>query len=257
MARLGTRWRTVLVAVLAVALLAMPALVGFAAGKATTDAQTKPPEAVITADIAAQQSHDEAAYLACRAKHEVAPECQKIIATIKRNQPEADVMGDVVRAKLVGVKPLSEKLAAAITRLDVYKAVWPQVVTYYVAIDYQLKKESRWFYNGVNYRLYVLALEEGRWVIVEASMAPVNIIRDAGYGFNTPEEARAAGLERIRERTGKFLNLQGKVIEDLAATPEQLREEKGLAALSSRLLTSIHVLLRSGFTGSVWGGSRR
>ncbi|ACX52185.1 hypothetical protein Adeg_1053 [Ammonifex degensii KC4] len=209
MRRLGARWRAVMVAVLAVVLLAMPALVEFAAGKATTDAQTKPPEAVIAADIAAQQSHDEGAYLACRAKHEAAPECQKIIANIKRNQPEADVMRDVVRAKLVGVKPLPEKLAAAITWLDVYKAVWPQVVTYYVAIDYQLKKESRWFYNGVNYRLYVLALEDGRWVIVEASMAPVNIIRDAGYGFNTPEEARAAELERIREKAGKFLNLQG------------------------------------------------
>lgn len=240
MARLGAWWRVALVVVLAAVLLAVPALVGFAAGKVGNSTQTEPPEAVIAADIVAQESHDEAAYLACRAKHEAAPECQKIIASIKKNQPGADVMQDVVRAKLMGIKPLPEKLAAVITRLDIYKAVWPQVASYYVATDYQLKKESRWFYNGVNYRLYILALEGDRWVIVEASVAPVNIIRDAGYGFNTPEEAKAAELERIRERTGKFLNLQGKVIEDLAATPEQLCEERGLA-VSVQPLSDEHV----------------
>jgi len=57
-------------------------------------------------------------------------------------------------------------------------------------IEYQLKKENRAFYNGVNYRLYVLAAEEGRWVIVEE--APVHRMVEAGYGFGTPEEKIAS-----------------------------------------------------------------
>lgn len=197
-------------------------------------------EMVIATDVAVQAKHDDAAYLACRAKHEAAPECREIIAAIKKNQPEADVIQDVVTAKLTGIKPLSEKLAAGLTRLDIYKTVWPQVTTYYVAIDYQLKKESRWFYNGVNYRLYVLALEDDHWVIVEASMAPVNIIQSAGYGFGTMEEARAAEIERVREKTGKFVNPRGEVIEDVAATAAQLQEEKGTATAIQPLVVNEH-----------------
>ncbi|MDH7486500.1 MAG: hypothetical protein QHJ81_09535 [Anaerolineae bacterium] len=74
--------------------------------------------------------------------------------------------------------------------MDRYLALYGQVRAYVVAIDYHLRQQSRHFHEGVNFRLYVLAPEEGHWVIVEASEIPPHRAAEAGYGLGTAEEEK-------------------------------------------------------------------
>lgn len=185
------------------------------------------PESIITKDVKAQKNQDDVTYINLRSTNEMAAECQSIIKTIKTNQPENDVMKDVVNADIVGIKELPDNIASRFINLSLYRNVWSEVKTYYVGINYSVKNESRWFYNGVNYRLYVLALENNQWVIVESAMAPSDLIVNTGYGFSTQDEKTAIDILKYREKTGKFINKKHEVIEDIAATSDQLKKEKG------------------------------
>jgi len=133
---------------------------------------------------------------------------------------------NIEKAQLVGIKPLPLNLAGGLTRIDKYLELYRQIRAYYVGIDYKLKQEKRHLYNGVNYRLYILGQEKGNWVIVEASESPVHRMIEAGYGFGTPEEKIALRIQKERERTGKFINAKGEIIEDIGAVPKQIKKER-------------------------------
>lgn len=184
------------------------------------------PESIIASDIKAQQQQDYKTYLAIRSTNEVATECQSIISAIQRNQPENDVMKDVVSAELSRIKSIPNNIASNYTNMCQYNNTWKQVKAYYVAINYKVSKENRWFYNGVNYRLYILALENNHWVIVEVAMAPTIRIVSDGYGFDDVDEQKALNILRTREKSGQFVNPSGQVIENISATTDQLKEEK-------------------------------
>ena len=57
-----------------------------------------------------------------------------------------------------------------------------------IFVNYQLESENQYVYNGVNYWLYLLALEEDQWVIIQISHIPVHRMIEEGYGFGTAEE---------------------------------------------------------------------
>ena len=175
------------------------------------------PVDVIRADVTAQNNHDWSTFLAIRTPKAGPPENRNDWIKVRNINPEADIMKNIVTVQLAGIKPLPFSLAEGLTRMDKYLDLYSEVRAYYVAIDYRLKEENRSFYNGVNYRFYVLASEEGNWVIVEASEAPVHRMIEAGYGFGTPEEMTALRIQEERELTGKFINPKGEVIEILAA----------------------------------------
>ena len=184
------------------------------------------PEAVIETDVAAQNNHDWLTFLSIRTTKPGPPENKNDWIKIREINPDADIMKNIVIAQLTGIKPLPISLSAGITRMDWYLDLYSEVRTYYVAINYRVKKENRSFYNGVNYRFYVLALERGRWVIVEASEAPVHRMVEVGYGFSTPEEKTALRIQEERERTGKFINPKGEELAEtgrLAVTGDQQR----------------------------------
>lgn len=184
------------------------------------------PETVIAEDIGAQQNHDLNTYLSLRTNNPLSSEQIEVVKNANRDV----IAPEVVQAKLVGVEQLPEMVAEGVAghSIDLYDTVWADVRVYYVAIDYRLTTETRWYYNGVNYRLYILALDNNRWVVVEASMAPINLIVRAGYGFGSNDEAKAAALEDYRAKTGQFTDLQGNVIENIAATEAQLQQERAL-----------------------------
>lgn len=187
---------------------------------------TETPETIIAEDIKAQQNHDLNAYLSLRTNNSISSEQIDVI----KNTSKDGLNPEVEQAKLVGLKQLPEKLAEEVAghSMDLYITAWPDVRAYYVAIDYKLKKETRWYYNGVNYRLYILALDNNKWVVVEASMAPINQIVKTGNGFGGNDESKAANIEKNRVKTGKFTNLKGDIIEDIGATKEQLQQERAL-----------------------------
>ncbi|MBC8448530.1 MAG: SpoIID/LytB domain-containing protein [Chloroflexi bacterium] len=155
-----------------------------------------PPEAVIEADIAAQDSHDWSTFLCLRTAQAGPPESRSNHAFLGGGKGlPRPVLQDIVSARLVAAQPLPLHVAAGLTRMDRYLALYGQARAYVVAIDYQLEEQSQQFYNGVNYRLYVLAPEEGQWVIVEASEVPLHRVVEAGYGFGTLEEGKALRLQ--------------------------------------------------------------
>ncbi len=183
---------------------------------APSSAATNPAEAVIQADIAAQAAHDAASFLNLRSAKPEAPENRNDWANLRRKYPADDFIENILTARLIALKPVPLQVAAGLTHMAEYLQTYGDAQAYYVAIDYRLRKEIRAHYNGVNYRLYVLAPEEGQWVIVEASEAPVAQMVKAGLGFGTPEEQVALGIQSERVRTGQFTDPQGHVIDTLA-----------------------------------------
>lgn len=169
---------------------------------------------IIKTDIAAQNNHDWPAFLSIRTAKPGPPENRMDYEVLRKKYPENDFIQNIITARLVGIKAFPAGLVAGITKMDKYLELYDEVKTYYVGIEYQLKKENRAFYNGVNYRLYVLGPEQESWVIVEASEMPVHLMIEAGYGFGTEEEKIALRIQEERQRTGKFINAKGEIIEE-------------------------------------------
>ena len=163
------------------------------------------PEAVIKADIASQDAGDWETFLLLRTSKPGTPENRDDIALLMENSPTVGVWSNVIQAELRGIKRLPLDLVSTFSRVEEYCNLYEKVAAYYVAIFYQVKQESRFTYNGVNYRLYVLGLEEGQWEIVEVSGIPIQRVLEAGYGFNTPEEKIALWIQEMALQTGKFI----------------------------------------------------
>jgi len=87
-----------------------------------------------------------------------------------------------------------------------------EIEGYYVAIEYQLESENQYIYNGVNYRLYLLALKEDQWVIIQISHIPIHRMIEEGNGFGTSEEKIILKIQKGRECTGEFINPKGEII---------------------------------------------
>ena len=173
----------------------------------TIGAQTE----LIAREVAAQHNRDWNDFLAIRATMDGAPENARVRAALRA---EYDFLREVIAARVIAVREIPNDFSA---RAERYREFYAELKTYYVAIDYQLTRESRAFYNGVNFRVYVLGRVESRWEIVESSEAFVRQIVDAGWGFGTREEQIALHIQDARWRTGAFINPHGRVIDQVGA----------------------------------------
>ena len=100
-------------------------------------------------------------------------------------------------------------------------------------------KESKYFYNGVNFFLVTLGQENGVWKVVLFSQAPATVIESAtpisapisndGSYVNSADIEKALNIIRSRYE-GVILGSEGSVIETNIASSEQLAEEKGLSS---------------------------
>lgn len=176
------------------------------------------PQDVIEADVAAQNDHNKLVFLSIRTNKAGPPESGITLRALWEKYPKCSLLLNVSKAKLVMLKSLPLDLTISFTGAAEYFGFYSELKAYYVAIDYEFRQETRHLYEGVNYRLYILAPEEGRWVIVEASEAPVQRIIEAGSGFATPEEKLASSIQKERERTGKFINAKGEIIDNSNCT---------------------------------------
>ncbi|MBM4432149.1 MAG: hypothetical protein FJ026_17640, partial [Chloroflexi bacterium] len=139
------------------------------------------PEAVIAADVAAQDRHEGATFLCLRTAQAGPPESRSNYAFLWGERgPPHPVLPEIVSARLVAARALPLHVAEGLTRLDRYLALYGQARAYVVAIDYHLEEQSWHLHDGVNFRLYVLAPEDRRWVIVEASEVPLHRVVEAG-----------------------------------------------------------------------------
>ncbi|HEK9099444.1 hypothetical protein KFD70_12905 [Bacillus pfraonensis] len=107
------------------------------------------------------------------------------------NIREQDTMRNVKNSSLVKVKQLSlEKASHYIPRLSQYVSKFENknVQVYYVAVRYEVKKETPYQLNGMNYFLQVFVQEQGDWRIAESIVAPTDQMIENGDGFGMKEE---------------------------------------------------------------------
>jgi hypothetical protein len=125
-------------------------------------------------------------------------------------------------AKLIGIKELPNDLAQLFTYLPKYSSVYPNIKAYYVAVDYKVAKDTRFYFNNINYFLALVVQDGGQWKLAQFSTAPVHAILKKGHGFGTSDESKAGDLYKKREK-GIYLNRNGKLMEGSA--PETLAPE--------------------------------
>jgi len=140
---------------------------------------------IIKADIASQNSHNFEDFLGLRSENKTMPESKYNYLSIYNSQKKEGIffMDRIVSAKIVGIKEIPLKPGGVIT--GPFKYPFDEMRMFYVGIDYTVTWEDKYIFNGINYRLYVLGKEGGKWVIIEASSAPSDILVRAGYGLGT------------------------------------------------------------------------
>ena len=169
------------------------------------------PEEVIKADILAQNNHDLSTYLSLRTTKVGPPENRNEIMILREKYPEYDILQNTVKAQVVGIKSIPLTLIESITKIDEYFNLFSEIEAYYVAIDYQLESENQYVFNGVNYRLYLLALEEDQWVIIQISHIPVHRMIEEGYGFGTEGYERLIKAHQIPSTIRVYRSSSGSI----------------------------------------------
>ena len=166
---------------------------------------------IIAKDILAQNNHDTTTFLSLRTDT-CGAQNRNVFRTLWRQEPRSNFMLDLISAELVDLKRIPLKVARNFFQLETLTKCYHQLACFYVAIDYHLKRETTYMYDGTNYRLYILGLHKDRWFILEASQAPIESLRRWGYGFETEQEKEAEKIQVLKQKTGKSFDLQGKQI---------------------------------------------
>ena len=160
------------------------------------------PQDIILQDIAAQNNHDISSFLSLRPNGTDFPEDRSVYENVWRTHPEDNFIYNVISAKLVGEKAIPLDVAEKITNIESFLQKDSVIKTFYVAIDYKVKVESKYLYNGTNYRFYVLVFNNGKYFIAEASSAPVPLLETLGFGFSTTNERKVSSLQSQALKTG-------------------------------------------------------
>lgn len=129
------------------------------------------------------------------------------------DQNKKDNIGllDVQQAKIEDIKLLPVNEMAKLAISNEYLNTYPEVTAYYVAIDFKVKEENKYFFNGTNFRIIFLAKENSEWKVLQESDAPIEILVSDGFGFNTESEKIAMNILNERYK-GNIINKEGKLL---------------------------------------------
>ena len=175
------------------------------------------PEDIIAQDIAAQNNHDINSFLSLRPSGTDFPEDRSVYQNIWRTNPQDNFIYNIISAKLVGERAIPLEVAEKVTNIESFLQKDSVVKTFYVAIDYKVKVESKYLYNGTNYRFYLLAFDHGKYSIVEASSAPVPLLESLGFGFGTTAERKVSSLQSQALKTGVLELPDGNIVSRVTA----------------------------------------
>jgi hypothetical protein len=143
--------------------------------------------------------------------NQLKPEIESYLAA-PDNRDNREGMLSIENAEIVAHKPISNQLASAISNLDYYVENYGEVQAYYVAVNYRVEKESEFFQNGINYLVATVVKEDDKWKMAEFSVAPIDIIRDSGEGFDTVDERRTVLMQKMNEYGGLIVNKAFKTL---------------------------------------------
>lgn len=134
---------------------------------------------------------------------------------------------NIKSAELKEIRPLPNSLASRFTKISQYQEEFNEIYSFLAGIDYRVKNENKYYFNGVNYRLVVLGKEKDKWQIVEMSDAPIEILIPLGYGFDSSDEKKA--LKIVEERIkGNIITSNDNVVETNRASYQDIQLEKGV-----------------------------
>lgn len=85
------------------------------------------------------------------------------------------------------------------------------VECFLVGIDFEVKKESQFYYNGVNYYITYVGKIYDTWKIIQHSSAPLDLLNKDGYSFNSEDEKAAIKIIKARYK-GEIINKDGKIL---------------------------------------------
>ena len=140
-------------------------------------------------------------------------------------------------ASLFSVTKLDTNLLPLYDNASYYENLYGNDVgLYLVGANLNCKKESKDFYNGVNFFIVILGKEDGQWKVLTFSEAPPSAIES--YVPDTSQDVSTA-LDIVKSRNkGIFKNGEGQIIGTNIATDQQLSEEKGDATFSTQVVTN-------------------
>ncbi|BBI33862.1 hypothetical protein [Cohnella abietis] len=104
----------------------------------------------------------------------------------------SDGLFNIKKASIIDWRELPSKIGINHMSNGVRQAIEDEHLEskfFYVAVDLQVKIESKYFINGTNYPLFALIKEKNNdWRIIQMSVVPTSSMIQNGYGFNTQDE---------------------------------------------------------------------
>lgn len=130
-------------------------------------------------------------------------------------------------AKLIQIKELPKEVGVVAAGISSGENLnLDDTRVFYAEINFKVDKEDKWLYNGTNHRVIVVTKEDGSWKIVRLSVPSIEYLKDTGNGFNSDDENIAAKIESTLDKKGQIMNMKGAVIDNIAASEKQLKDEK-------------------------------
>jgi hypothetical protein len=128
----------------------------------------------------------------------------------------------IKKAELALVESIEYADLSKYTDMQYYANLYgSEIQGYFVGINIEIEKESKYFYNGVNYFIFILAKEDNEWKEIEFSQAPITLVKKFAGDDKTSQKIIA---ERFH---GNIISSNGSILETNIASEKQLAEERG------------------------------
>ncbi|MWC30499.1 SpoIID/LytB domain-containing protein [Paenibacillus sp. MMS18-CY102] len=139
---------------------------------------------------------------------------QYIAQTVRPRELAVRKRENILNHKVLAVKKLSKEVSAQVIDSQNFARLGKDSLVFYVAVNYQLKEESKYRLNGINYRLITMLKEpNGTWSFFQYENAPVHILVGLNQGFNTEDEKQMAEISKLHYQ-GIYKNRAGQQLGD-------------------------------------------
>lgn len=134
----------------------------------------------------------------------------------------------VESVKVKELKPLPLILVSEYMKIDYLNEKYSNIQAFLVGYDYKVKRESKYYFNGVNYRINLVGQEDGNWKLLSESDAPIEYLAERNLGFNSDDEKEAIKIIEKRAQ-GIIINKEGTILETNQASVEHdhKKDKKG------------------------------
>jgi len=168
-------------------------------------------ERVVESDLNAQDVGDWSAYLGLRTRNTAAPENAYSYEALWA-QGGSGIRGNVTSAALDTIRPIPFSVARRAIDTSGYVETLEAPICFYVVVQYGVLREDKFLTAGPNARIYVLERAGDEWKIVQVSEPVLETLIGGGFGTGSAAELEILERQRIRFRSGQFLDSHGRSI---------------------------------------------